>query len=170
MAEGLGGRLPRNRRGDETGLANCDCGRRLGNENRRVHIIAVHGDKLAIRIGVESPVTGINGVAVRRCHLEPTPPLNREIELVASVGQRALNVDAANRGGANAEADLSAFRNGRVAAAILNEKLETSAPFAIGRAEMLESVVLEADAPEPVVRALADRGMTVLRAQPAEMG
>ena len=56
----------------------------------------------------------------------------------------------------------------RVAAAILNEKLETSAPFALGRAESLDRVVLEADAPEPVARAFADRGMTVLRAQPAE--
>jgi DeoR/GlpR family transcriptional regulator of sugar metabolism len=58
----------------------------------------------------------------------------------------------------------------RVAAAILNEKLETGAPFALGPAESLESVVLEADAPEPIVRAFADRGMTVLRAQPPEAG
>jgi len=62
-----------------------------------------------------------------------------------------------------------ALRNSsRVAAAILNEKLETSAPFVLGPAESLDRVVLEADAPEPIARAFADRGMTVLRAEPPE--
>jgi DeoR/GlpR family transcriptional regulator of sugar metabolism len=69
----------------------------------------------------------------------------------------------------DAEIKRALLRNsGRVAAAVLNEKLETGAPFALGRAESLESVVLEADAPEPVARAFADRGMTVHRAKPAE--
>jgi DeoR/GlpR family transcriptional regulator of sugar metabolism len=57
--------------------------------------------------------------------------------------------------------------SGRVAAAVLNEKLETSAPFAIGRAESLDCVVLEADAPESVAGAFAERGISVRRAQPA---
>lgn len=69
----------------------------------------------------------------------------------------------------DAEIKRALLRNsGRVAAAILNEKLETGAPFAIGRAESLDRVVLEVDAPEPIARAFADRGMTVLRAQPPE--
>jgi DeoR/GlpR family transcriptional regulator of sugar metabolism len=69
----------------------------------------------------------------------------------------------------DAEIKRALLRNSsRVAAAILNEKLETSAPFVMGRAESLDYVILEADAPEPIARALADRGMTVLRAQPAE--
>jgi hypothetical protein len=42
----------------------------------------------------------------------------RQIEGVAGVGERALNVDAADRGGANAEADLRPFGNGRVTAAV----------------------------------------------------
>ena len=68
----------------------------------------------------------------------------------------------------DAEIKRALLRNsGRVAAAILNEKLETGAPFAIGRAESLDSVVLEADAPESVARAFAERGINVLRAQPA---
>jgi DeoR/GlpR family transcriptional regulator of sugar metabolism len=71
----------------------------------------------------------------------------------------------------DAEIKRALLRNSaRAAAAILNEKLETGAPFAIGRAEMLESVVLEADAPDPIARAFADRGMTVLRAEPVEVG
>ena len=71
----------------------------------------------------------------------------------------------------DAEIKRALLRNSaRAAAAILNEKLETGAPFAIGRAEMLESVVLEADAPDSVARAFAERGMTVLCAQPVEVG
>ena len=66
----------------------------------------------------------------------------------------------------DAEIKRALLRNsGRVAAAILNEKLETSAPFAVGRAESLDCVVLEADAPESVARAFADRGIAVLCAQ-----
>src|ERR1700735_1473485 len=84
----------------------------------------------------------------------------------------------------DAEIKRALLRNSsRVAAAILNEKLETSAPFALGPAESLDRVVLEADAPEPVARAFvarvsseaaarervagafADRGMSVPRAQ-----
>ena len=71
----------------------------------------------------------------------------------------------------DAEIKRALLRNSaRAAAGILNEKLETGAPFAIGRAEMLESVVLEADAPDAVARAFAERGMTVLSAQPVELG
>jgi DeoR/GlpR family transcriptional regulator of sugar metabolism len=66
----------------------------------------------------------------------------------------------------DAEIKRALLRNSsRVAAGILNEKLETSAPFALGPAESLDRVVLEADAPEPIARAFADRGMTVLRAE-----
>ena len=69
----------------------------------------------------------------------------------------------------DAEIKRALLRNsGRVAAAVLNEKLETGAPFAIGRAESLESVVLEADTPGSVARAFGDRGISVLRAQPVE--
>ena len=69
----------------------------------------------------------------------------------------------------DAEIKRALLRNSsRVAAAILNEKLETSAPFVIGQAESLDYVILEADASDSVARAFADRGTTVLRAQPAE--
>jgi DeoR/GlpR family transcriptional regulator of sugar metabolism len=69
----------------------------------------------------------------------------------------------------DAEIKRTLLRNsGRIAAAVLNEKLETGAPFSLGRAESLESVVLEAYAPEPIARAFADRGMTILRAEPPE--
>ena len=67
----------------------------------------------------------------------------------------------------DAEIKRALLRNSsRVAAAILNEKLETSAPFALGPAESLDRVILEADAPELIARAFADRGMTVLRTKP----
>jgi DeoR/GlpR family transcriptional regulator of sugar metabolism len=68
----------------------------------------------------------------------------------------------------DAEIKRTLVRNsGRVAAGILNEKLETGAPFAIGAAESLDHVILEADAPGSVARAFIERGITVLRAQPA---
>src|ERR1700722_12114348 len=61
----------------------------------------------------------------------------------------------------DAEIKRALLRNSsRVAAAILNEKLETSAPFVLGPAESLDRVVLEADAPAPAARAFADRRMT----------
>jgi DeoR/GlpR family transcriptional regulator of sugar metabolism len=70
----------------------------------------------------------------------------------------------------DAEVKRAILRNsGRVAAGVLNEKLETSAPFAVGRAQSLDCAVLEADAPESVVAALAERGITIRRAQPAEV-
>src|ERR1700679_3285899 len=68
----------------------------------------------------------------------------------------------------DAEIKRALLRNsGRIAVAALNEKLETSAPFAIGRAESLDCVVLEADAPESVASAFSNRGISVRRAQPA---
>src|SRR6202034_3647583 len=70
----------------------------------------------------------------------------------------------------DAEIKRALLRNSsRVAAAILNEKLETSAPFALGPAGSLDRVILEADAPELIARAFADRGMTVLRAKPLKV-
>jgi DeoR/GlpR family transcriptional regulator of sugar metabolism len=69
----------------------------------------------------------------------------------------------------DAEIKRTLLRNStRVVAAVLNEKLGTSAPFAIGRAESLESVILEADAPDSAARAFAERGVSVLRAEPPE--
>jgi DeoR/GlpR family transcriptional regulator of sugar metabolism len=68
----------------------------------------------------------------------------------------------------DAEIKRAILRNsGRVAAAVLNEKLETSARFAVGRAESLDCVVLEADAPGSVADALAERGISVRRARRA---
>jgi DeoR/GlpR family transcriptional regulator of sugar metabolism len=69
----------------------------------------------------------------------------------------------------DAEIKRAILRNSRrIAAALLNEKLETSAPFAVGRAEGLDCVVLEADAPEAVARGFAKCGIDVRRAQPAQ--
>jgi DeoR/GlpR family transcriptional regulator of sugar metabolism len=71
----------------------------------------------------------------------------------------------------DAEIKRTILRNSNhVAAAILNEKLETGAPFVVGATESLDYVVLEADAPEPVARAFADRKINVLRALPADAG
>jgi DeoR/GlpR family transcriptional regulator of sugar metabolism len=70
-----------------------------------------------------------------------------------------------------AEIKRAILRNsGRLAAAVLNEKLETSAPFAIGRAESLDCLILEADAPESVADAFSNRGISVRRAEAAGGG
>jgi DeoR/GlpR family transcriptional regulator of sugar metabolism len=67
----------------------------------------------------------------------------------------------------DAEIKRAILRNSsRVAAGVLNEKLETRAPFAIGRAESLDCVVLEADAPESVAVTFSERGISVRRARP----
>jgi DeoR/GlpR family transcriptional regulator of sugar metabolism len=69
----------------------------------------------------------------------------------------------------DAEIKRAILRNSRrIASAVLNEKLETSATFAVGRAEGLDCVVLEADAPEAVARTFAECGIDVHRAQPAQ--
>jgi DeoR/GlpR family transcriptional regulator of sugar metabolism len=71
----------------------------------------------------------------------------------------------------DAEIKRAILRNsGRVAVGVLNEKLETSAPFGVGRAESLDIVVLEADAPESVARDFTERGISVRRAQPVDGG
>ena len=71
----------------------------------------------------------------------------------------------------DAEIKRAILRKSRcVTAAVLNEKLETSAPFAVGGAESLDTVVLEASASESVARAFAERGVNVRRAQPAQAG
>ncbi len=64
----------------------------------------------------------------------------------------------------DAEFKRALIRNaGSVAAAILNEKLGTGAPFVIGAAESLHHAVVEADAPEQIVGELAERGIQVHR-------
>jgi DeoR/GlpR family transcriptional regulator of sugar metabolism len=69
----------------------------------------------------------------------------------------------------DAEIKRAILRNsGRTIVAVLNEKLETRAPFAVGRTERFNSVVLESNAPEAVASAFAARGTAVLRARPAQ--
>ena len=71
----------------------------------------------------------------------------------------------------DADIKRALLRNaGSVAAAVLNEKLGTRAPFAIGPADSLRRVVVEADAPEPLVRGLKRRGVIVYSAAPARTG
>jgi DeoR/GlpR family transcriptional regulator of sugar metabolism len=71
----------------------------------------------------------------------------------------------------DAEIKRAILRNSRrVAAAVLNEKLGTGAPFTLGGAESLDTVVLEADAPESAARAFAERGINVRRARAAGAG
>ena len=71
----------------------------------------------------------------------------------------------------DADIKRALLRNtGSVAAAVLNEKLGTGGPFAIGPANSLRRVVVEADAPEPLVRELKGRGVIVYSAAPARTG
>ena len=65
----------------------------------------------------------------------------------------------------DAEFKRTLVKNARsVAAAILNEKLGTGAPFVIGAAESLHHAVIEKDAPERFAGELAERGVQVHRA------
>ena len=75
-------------------------------------VIAVERDELAVRIGVECAVARVEGVAVGADHLEPAPPVERQIEAVSRLRQRALLMQIADGRRAHAKADLGAFRNG----------------------------------------------------------
>ncbi len=67
--------------------------------------------------------------------------------------------------GEDAQIKRALLKNARsVAAAIVNEKLGTGAPFVIGAAESLHDAVVEKDAPERFVRELTERGVAVHRA------
>jgi DeoR/GlpR family transcriptional regulator of sugar metabolism len=71
----------------------------------------------------------------------------------------------------DAEIKRALLRNASsVAAAVLNEKLGTSAPFAIGAAGAVRQIVVEADAPERFVQELSAQGVVVHRAAPARAG
>jgi len=62
----------------------------------------------------------------------------------------------------DADIKRALLRNaGSAAAAVLNEKLGTGAPFVIAPTDSLRQVVVEADAPEPLVRELRGRGVIV---------
>jgi DeoR/GlpR family transcriptional regulator of sugar metabolism len=56
-------------------------------------------------------------------------------------------------------------RSGSVAIAVLNEKLSASAPFQVGPIDVVADLVLEADAPQPVARALKSCGIRIHRAK-----
>jgi len=106
----------------------------------------------------------------------------------AAVGARALRdlrelrADLAILGACavSAEAGIAAFgaeeaefkravaaRSASVAAAVLNDRLGTIAPFAIGPASTIAHLVVEADAPESEVASLAGIGVEICRAKPA---
>ena len=105
-------RLAGNGGGDEAGLADGDRRRVLRHDDVGRHQQAVAGDELALRIGAERAVARIDGVAVGVGDLEPAPPVDGEVEGIAGRGQRALDIDGTDGGGAHAKADLRAFRHG----------------------------------------------------------
>ena len=52
-------------------------------------------------------------------------------------------------------------QSGSVAMAVLNEKLSASAPFHVSSADAVADLVVEADAPRPLISAFKSRGMRV---------
>jgi DeoR/GlpR family transcriptional regulator of sugar metabolism len=56
-------------------------------------------------------------------------------------------------------------RSGSVAIAVLNEKLAASAPFQVAAVDVVADLLVEADAPPPVVLGFESRGMRVHRAE-----
>ena len=71
-----------------------------------------------VRVGVQGAIPRIDRGSVGRRHLKPAAPVDRQIERVAGVGERTLNVQAADRRGAHAQPELRAFGNGGVAPAV----------------------------------------------------
>ena len=58
-----------------------------------VTVIAVDGDDLAIGVGAERAGARVNGFAGRGRDLIPAASVDRQIERVAGIGQRALDVE-----------------------------------------------------------------------------
>jgi len=54
--------------------------------------------------------------------------------------------------------------SGRVATAVLNDKLGASAPFTVGPLDVLDQLVVEADAPAAMLEKFATDGLDILRA------
>ncbi len=111
-------RLPGNHGGDDSGLTDHDLRRVLRHGDRRLERIAIGRHDLSIRVRVECTGARVERVAIGSGDLEPAAAVQCEIETVARRGQRALDVQLANGGGAHAEADLRAFWNGRVASPV----------------------------------------------------
>src|SRR5690606_7474383 len=60
----------------------------------------------------------IKNFAVCTCHLKPTTAIKRQIELIARVSERALNMELTNGCSAHPKANLCTFRNRALSAAI----------------------------------------------------
>src|SRR5690606_9523367 len=90
----------------------------VGNGNAGLNDVTVHGDDLAIGVLVERPGARINNFAVCSCHLKPTTAIKRQIELIARVSERALNMELTNGCSAHPKANLCTFRNRALSAAI----------------------------------------------------
>ena len=90
----------------------------LGDRDRRRHEEPVDRDQLAERIRIEGTGTGIDGFAGRALDLEPALAGQSHVESVAGAGQRALNMNVADGGGADAEADIGAFGDHGLVAAV----------------------------------------------------
>src|SRR5690606_40090075 len=90
----------------------------VGNRNAGLNDVTVHGDDLAIGVLVERPGARIKNFAVCTCHLKPTTAIKRQIELIARVSERALNMELTNGRSAHPKANLCTFRNRALSAAI----------------------------------------------------
>src|SRR5262249_11759586 len=75
-------------------------------------------DDLPGGVLIEGSGTRIEVLAGRAGDLKPPTAIEREIKLVASVGQRALHMQVAHGGRAHAKTNLRSFRNDLLPAAV----------------------------------------------------
>ena len=117
LSELYGRRVAGNGRRHDAGLAHGHGRGVLRHDDVGRDEIAVERDQLPLRVSVEAASARVIGVAVGVRHLEPAAPLDGEVELVAGLGQHALNVQVADRRRLHAEAELRALRHHALVAA-----------------------------------------------------
>ncbi|EGE59948.1 hypothetical protein RHECNPAF_1760034 [Rhizobium etli CNPAF512] len=96
---------------DFAGAADGQFGRACGNSDAGKDLVAVNGDELALVVLVEGAGTGIERGAIGRLDLEEALADQRHVEIVAGLGEFALEMQIAHRRRLNTETDIGAFRD-----------------------------------------------------------
>src|SRR3954468_4904981 len=92
LAQLLRGGLTRDPSAHDTRLAHRHVERARRDDDGGDRLVSIKRDELSGGAGVERARAGVERVALRAHDLEPAPAAEREIELVAGGGQRALRV------------------------------------------------------------------------------
>ena len=94
--------------GDLAALADADLGHAVGQRDLRLQVVALGRGERAGRVATEGTVPGEARLAVRELDLEEAVALDRDVEVVPGLGDRALHEHDAAAGDVDSAADLEA--------------------------------------------------------------